>query len=322
MKLAIPKPNINITKINGVDIAQSTEAIKALSKITLEGVVTENDNVLSSFNGVISTTIFDKVINKQTLNNDGALDSDGDPIINIFDTQESKIFKGKSSVKNGAFKLEFIVPRDIKIASGKGKVSMYAQNDENGEDRGGANLDITVGGINEDAPEDSIGPEIQAFMNDESFIEGGQTNTSPNLILKLFDASGINTSLTAVDHDIVAILDGNQSEPIVLNDYYETALDDFTNGEVNYQLRNLEEGEHTLSIKVWDTYNNSSEVTLSFVVVSDLGLNLTNVLNYPNPFVNYTEFWFSHNKPNLPLDVQVQIFTVSGKLIKTINEIK
>ena len=97
-------------------------------------------------------------------------------------------------------------------------------------------------------------------------------------------------------------------------------MDDFTNGEVNYQLRNLEEGEHTITIKVWDTYNNSSEVTLNFQVVSDLGLNITNVLNYPNPFVNYTEFWFNHNKPNLPLEVQVQIFTISGKLIKTINE--
>jgi len=47
---------------------------------------------------------------------------------------------------------------------------------------------------------------------------------------------------------------------------------------------------------------------------------LSNVLNYPNPFINYTEFWFNHNKPNEPLEVQVQIYTVSGKIIKTINQ--
>merc|ERR1711916_205987 len=52
----------------------------------------------------------------------------------------------------------------------------------------------------------------------------------------------------------------------------------------------------------------------------DATINLENVLNYPNPFVNYTEFWFNHNKPNEPLEVQVQIFTVSGKLVKTINQ--
>ena len=56
------------------------------------------------------------------------------------------------------------------------------------------------------------------------------------------------------------------------------------------------------------------------MVVSDLNITLDNVLNYPNPFVNYTEFWFNHNKPNEPLEVQVQIFTISGKLIKTINQ--
>jgi len=36
--------------------------------------------------------------------------------------------------------------------------------------------------------------------------------------------------------------------------------------------------------------------------------------------VNYTEFWFNHNKPNEELNVQIQIFTISGKLVKTINK--
>ena len=47
-------------------------------------------------------------------------------------------------------------------------------------------------------------------------------------------------------------------------------------------------------------------------------LVIDNVLNYPNPFINYTEFWFNHNSSQV-LDVSVQIFTVSGKLVKTIN---
>ena len=54
--------------------------------------------------------------------------------------------------------------------------------------------------------------------------------------------------------------------------------------------------------------------------MSDAKLVLENVLNYPNPFTNYTEFWFNHNKPNEPLEVQVQVFTISGKLVKTINQ--
>ncbi|WP_299056591.1 type IX secretion system sortase PorU [uncultured Polaribacter sp.] len=313
MKLAVPKPNIKITKMNGVLISQSLDTLKALSKVQIEGVVVnELDEVLTDFNGTLSTTIFDKPIDKTTLDNDGF------GIQMVFDTQDSKIFKGKSTVTEGAFKFEFIVPKDIKIAFGKGKLSFYADNGE--IDKSGFNFDVFVGGINKDAPEDTMGPEIKPYMNDESFIDGGNTNASPNLIIALSDFSGINTSITSVDHDIVAVLDDDTANPIILNDFYQTELNDFTNGKVTYRLRDLEVGPHTLKIKAWDTYNNSSEATLNFVVVSDAILNLENVLNYPNPFVNYTEFWFHHNKPNEPLEVQVQIFTVSGKLIKTINQ--
>jgi hypothetical protein len=312
MKLAIPKPNVRITKMNDVSVNQSLDTIKALAKIRFEGVVTDNsDAVLTDYNGTLSTTVFDKVIEKTTLDNDGF----GDPM--QFDTQDSKLFRGKATVENGTFQFDFVVPKDIKIAYGKGKLSFYAENGV--EEKSGANFDVVVGGINQNAPEDTLGPEIGLFMNDESFIDGGNTNASPNLIAVLSDANGINTAITAVDHDIVAILDGDTANPIILNDFYQTELNDFTTGKVTYRFRDLATGPHTLKIKAWDTYNNSSERTLNFVVVSDGILNIENVLNYPNPFVNYTEFWFNHNKPNEPLEVQVQIFTVSGKLIKTIN---
>ncbi|MDB9778325.1 type IX secretion system sortase PorU, partial [Polaribacter sp.] len=313
MKLAVPEPNVLITKMNGIDISQSIDTLKALSKVNFEGVVTDNLNTtLSDFNGVLSTTVFDKSIDKNTLDNDGF------GVVLTFDTQDSKLFRGNSTVQNGTFNFEFIVPKDIKISYGKGKMSFYAHNGL--EDKAGYNFDVVVGGINENAPEDTVGPEIQLFVNDESFIDGGNTNASPNLIVLLSDISGINTSITAVDHDIVGVLDGDDSNPIILNDFYQTALDDFTNGKVNYKLRNLDVGPHTIKIKAWDTYNNSSEATLNFVVLSDTNLNLENVLNYPNPFVNYTEFWFNHNKPNELLDVQVQVFTISGKLIKTLHQ--
>lgn len=313
MKLAVPEPNIRITKMNDIAITQSIDTLKALSKVSFEGVIVDDNNaILNDFNGSLSTTVFDKPINKTTLDNDNF------GIKMIFDTQDSKLFRGKSSVENGTFKFDFIVPKDIKVAYGKGKLSFYAENGTS--EKAGFNFDVVVGGINENAPEDTMGPEVQLYMNDESFIDGGNTNASPNLIAVLSDVSGINTSITAIDHDIVGILDGDTSNPIILNDFYQTELNDFTKGKVTYRLRNLTVGPHTLKIKAWDTYNNSSETTLNFVVVSDTLLNLENVLNYPNPFVNYTEFWFNHNKPNEALEVQVQVFTVSGKLVKTINQ--
>ncbi len=320
MKLARPKPNVLITKMNNVDVSQQLDTIKALSHVYFEGIVAnQNNTILPDFNGELSVTIYDKSVDKTTLNNDSHFDSNGNPTVITFDSRESKIFKGKASIENGIWQFDFIAPRDIRIAYGSAKLSFYAENQV--VDKNGYNTDIIIGGINNNAPEDNIGPTIRLYMNDESFIDGGNTNESPLFLAILEDESGINTSLTAVDHDIVAILDGDQSNPIIMNDYYETELNNFKKGKVKFPFRNLSVGLHTITFKCWDTYNNPSEATLNFVVVSDSDLVLSNVLNYPNPFFNYTEFWFNHNKPNETLEAQVQIFTVSGKLIKTINQI-
>jgi hypothetical protein len=313
MKLAQPEPNIRITKINDIDLSKSMDTLKALSKIKLEGIITDqNDQLINTYNGTLTATIYDKALDKSTLDNDNF----GKKM--AFKAIESKIFRGRASVTNGVFAFDFIVPKDIRIAYGKSKISLYAENSSS--DRTGADQEIIIGGIDTNAPSDTEGPVIQLFMNDESFVDGGNTNESPVLYAILQDNSGINTSITSVDHDIIAILDDDNANPYVLNDYYETELNDFQKGKVKFPFRNLEPGLHTIKFKCWDTYNNPSESTLSFIVVNDNDLILSNVLNYPNPFINYTEFWFNHNKPNESLEVQVQIFTVSGKLIKTLTQ--
>jgi Peptidase family C25 len=318
MKLAFPEPDIKLTKVNDVDITQPIDTLKALSYTKLAGeVVDRNGNLLSNYNGTLTATIFDKPIQRQTLANDNVIDN-GQTIILDFTTLGEVIFKGQASIENGLFEFDFIVPRDIGIPIGNGKVSFYAQTNNPLSDQAGANFDVKIGGINENAPEDNIGPVINLFMNDENFVSGGITNESPTLLAKLQDENGINTA-SGIGHDITAIIDGDEANPIVLNDYYQADLDDYTNGTVSYAFRDLEPGMHTLTLKAWDVYNNSSTAEIQFNVFDkDEKLVIDNVLNYPNPFVNYTEFWFNHNSVE-PLDISVQIFTVSGKLIRTLN---
>ena len=318
MKLAFAQPDIRLTKVNDVDITQPIDTLSALSYTKLAGEVTdENGNLLSNYNGTLTATVFDKKIERQTLANDGITDSNGEIVLD-FTTLGEIIFKGQASVTNGQFEFDFVVPRDIGIPVGNGKVSFYAQTDNPLSNQAGANFDIEVGGINEDAPEDNIGPVINLFMNDENFVSGGITNESPTLLAKLQDENGINTA-SGIGHDITAIIDGDETNPITLNDYYQANVDDYTNGTVTYPFRDLESGLHTLTLKAWDVYNNSSIAEIQFMVFDkDEELVINNVLNYPNPFVNYTEFWFNHNSAE-PLDVSVQIFTVSGKLVRTLN---
>jgi hypothetical protein len=318
MKLAFPKPNIVLTEINDVPITGDTDVLQALSHAKIEGeVVDEFGNPMPNYNGVLSATIFDKEIQRSTLGNDGTTQN-GQLIILDFKTLGEAIFRGQATITNGKFEFDFIVPRDIGIPVGTGKVSFYAKSLTPLEDQAGANFNIKIGGLNENAPEDNQGPTINLFMNDENFISGGITNEAPTLLAKLQDENGINTA-SGIGHDIVAILDGDESNPYKLNDYYQSDVDNYQSGKVTYPFRDLEPGLHTLTFKAWDVYNNSSTSEIQFVVYNqNESLVIENVLNYPNPFVNYTEFWFNHNSSGV-LDVSVQIFTVSGKLVRTLN---
>ena len=320
MKLAFPDPKIKITSVNDIPVNNLNEPLKALSLVNIKGQIEGNilGEVLNNYNGELTSTVFDKNISRSTLANDNIYQNN-EPIILDFTTLGETIFKGKASISNGLFEFNFVVPRDIGMAVDKGKFSLYAENTNFNIDNSGNEMSILIGGINENAENDNTGPDINLYMNDESFVDGGITNENPFLIVKLFDENGINTS-SGIGHDITAVMDGDNSNTFKLNDYYEAALDDYQNGSIKYPLRDLEPGLHTINFKAWDVFNNSSSTEIQFLVHDQNDkLVISNVLNYPNPFINYTEFWFNHNSSDV-LDVIIQIFTVSGKLVKTITQ--
>ncbi len=320
LQLAIPKPKVVLTAVNDIPLSGAIPNFEALAPIKISGMLTdENDQLLSDYNGDVAIQIFDKQINRSTLGNDGT-QIGGSTVILNFNTLGETIFRGNATVNNGLFELNFVVPQDIKIPLGNGKISFYAKSEMPIlKDNTGYSTAISVGGVNQNAPTDDTAPTVQLYMNDTNFVSGGKTNDSPIFLAFLQDEHGINTA-SGIGHDIVAILDGDETKPYILNDYYETELDDFTNGKVSFPFKNLEIGLHTLTFKAWDVYNNLVTSEIQFIVTSGDSVALTNVLNYPNPMSSYTEFWFNHNRPFEALDVQVQILTVSGKLVKTINQ--
>lgn len=320
MPFAMARPDIRLMAINDVPIGQSPDVLEALGRVKMSGEVYDSQgNFLSNYNGILTATVFDKQIERQTLANDGVVDPKGgiDEIMD-FNVLGETIFKGQATVTNGRFDFNFVVPRDIGVPIGNGRVSFYAKQDGLRDDKAGSSIDFQVGGINENAAEDNIGPVINLFMNDENFVSGGITNEAPTLLAKLQDENGINTA-SGIGHDIVALIDGDETNPFILNDYYQAEVDDYQNGKVSYPFRDLEPGLHTLTLKAWDVYNNASTAEIEFIVRDeDEELVIENVLNYPNPFIDYTEFWFNHNSSGV-LDISVQIFTVSGKVIRTLN---
>lgn len=315
IRLACPENKVFTTSINNTSIETFTDTIKALSKITVKGYVADiNGAKINSFNGMVYPTILDKKANITSLGNDGP--PDATPRMN-FKLQKNVVYRGKVSVTNGEFEFSFIVPKDIAYNIDYGKFSYYAENGET--DANGYETRFLIGGFNDKAPTDNDGPDIKLFMNDEKFISGGLTNESPNIFSNLFDENGINTVGNGIGHDITAILDENTEKTMVLNDFYQSETNSYQKGSVRYKLNDLSEGRHTIKLKAWDVYNNSNETSIEFIVAKSAALALEHVLNYPNPFTTRTQFFFEHNKPCSYLAINIQVFTVSGKLVKTIE---
>jgi hypothetical protein len=289
------------------------DTLRALSKVTIKGHLEDyNGNILTDFDGVLSPSIFDKIKEIQTLG------QDPDSPVLTFEVQRNALYKGKATVTDGHFTFSFIVPKDINYSFGAGKISYYANSTS--KDAGGFDTRLVVGGIDPNGISDDQGPDIELFLNEENFVNGGTTDQTPVLMANLFDENGINTVGNGIGHDLVAILDGNLESPIVLNDYYTANLDSYQSGKLRFNMNELSAGKHTIMLKVWDVNNNLSQSSIEFYVQPDQTVALSHVLNYPNPFTTHTEFYFEHNQVCSELDVQIQVMTVSGKVVRSINQ--
>lgn len=322
MTLAYPKQTVELDSVRkrvaGAWLPADT--LQSLSRIRLHGRVLNNGALNSTFTGNAQVTIYDKPTTLMTLGDEAK----GDP--NSFDAprpvvvQENIIYGGQARVVNGEFNITFVVPKDINynINSGLGKISLYASDPTRLVDAHGYQFK-RVGGTSTENSTDNKPPVISLFMDSEAFVFGGLTGQNTTLIAKLQDENGINTTGAGIGHDITAVLDNDPTKLVVLNDAYVGKVDDFTSGEVRNLFKDLAPGPHSLRLKAWDTYNNSAEREIEFVVANTDKLALAHVLNYPNPFATETRFMFDHNRAGDDLDVQVQIFTVSGKLVRTLN---
>jgi hypothetical protein len=181
---------------------------------------------------------------------------------------------------------------------------------------------ILIGGTNPNAIADEKGPVLEIAVDDYTFVSGGITNQTPVLLARLFDDNGINTSGNGIGRDILAIIDKGtaQEKRYILNSFYKSELNSYTNGSVEFKLNGISPGRHTYTLKAWDVYNNSNEQTIEFVVKNKDEFVIENLLNYPNPFNNRTVFHFDHNQSGETLDIDISIMTITGKVVKTISE--
>ncbi len=315
LTLNYPENIIKIDSLNSKSSANSTDTLKALSKVTFKGHIEDvTGTPMNSFNGLLYPTIYDKKATFLTLGNNS------NNIKESFDLYNNILYKGESSITNGRFSFSFVVPKDIAYNYGFGKVSLYGKNEST--DAAGNMPNLLVGGTASNVVSDGKGPELELFVDDYSFITGGLTDQTPLLLARISDENGVNTSGSGIGRDLLITIDkGTVNEKnYVVNTFYKANLNSYTSGEIKYALENIKDGKHTYTLKVWDVYNNSSEATIEFMVSNGEDFQIKNVLNYPNPFSTNTIFHFDHNKAGQNLNIVITIFSISGKVIKTIDQ--
>ena len=311
VKIAYPEFGMKVTTVNGQSVDGNSISFKALEKITVEGEVLDaSGQLVTDFTGIVNPTVKDSKVTVTCLKNSNKDDS---PAFTFTDYPNT-IFIGNDSVRNGKFSFTFTVPKDISYSNLQGKMNLYAVDTESGNEAQGNFDNFIVGGTSDTAETDTIGPEIRAlYLNDTTFVDGGQVNTTPYFVAELWDKSGVNITGSSVGHDMMLVIDESTVLSYNLNSYYELLLGEDGTGIVKFPIPALEPGKHTAEFWVWDILNNSTVRTFTFEVVEGLKPFLFDVIATPGIAREQVTFHLMHNRPESRMRVGIMVYDLAGR---------
>ena len=312
LRLNGPEERIQVDELEVFDPVSgqwaSSDSVRALDLIRLRGSVLLTSGVRdTNFEGTARLRLYDKVQPKAMLDNDNV----GYEATYAFRSQLA--YQGTVDVRSGQFAAEWRMPLDVVLAWGKGKLLAYAQSTD--RDAAGANSNLWIGDLANNAPIDTAGPTLQVFMDDTNFVSGGITGQNPLGLVRLADPNGINAIGAGIGHDLVGFLDENWSEPLVMNDRYQADANTYQRGSATWPFQDLADGLHRFTVRAWDTYNNPSQASVDFLVLSREQLKLGAVRLFPNPSPGWTHWQVEHNAAGDSLLVDWTVSDASGRAV-------
>ena len=306
LRLASPSARIVIDSIGGVSTEKGVATLKAGRTVRVCGHVADQP----SFNGVVTLTVQDvEQLVTCRMNSTEKIDT-----AFRFRDRLNTLYSGSDSVRNGRFVLTFALPKDISYTDGTGMMKAYAVSNDKRVEAHGYSEAFTMTSDTL-AADDGIGPNIWCYLNSPQFTNGGDVNTTPYFYAELSDKDGINASGSGIGHDIELIIDGEMSQTYNLNSYFRYDFGDYRSGSVGFSLPQLDYGQHRLLLRAWDVLNNSSTAELTFNVVKALEPNCFSVTATKNPATTSTTFVISHDRTGSQMDVELDIYDTSGRLL-------
>lgn len=294
------------------------DTLHALTTQNIQGYIQTPDlDTATWFNGTLDVTIFDKMQQITTRDNDETNEKDKNKV--TYNDYPNILFSGQTDVVDGKFEFTFMVPKDIRYNYGNGRIVYYAYDEIGREEGVGHFEEFVVGGSSSVAIVDTIGPDLKIYLNNAAFTNGGKTYEFPHFYADIYDEHGINTAGTGIGHDLLLTIDEDPKMSYILNDYFTAKNNSFQEGQVSYKMPEMEEGVHTLTFRAWDLLNNSNTATLNFQVVKGMDPNIYQVVTYPNP-VSCSEtvnIRIEYDQPDEIIQTTIYLYDFSGKRILT-----
>lgn len=313
--LNVPTMRCVIDSINGVSVTDTDrQELHANSKVHITGHIDSAGAVFSEFSGLIHTLARDNREKITCFDNEGEATN---PF--VFYDRSKNLYSGTDSVSNGRFNVQFVIPRDINYSGESGLITLFAYTNDGKHTAHGESEAFTLGG-SETIYNDSIGPSIYCYLNSPSFQNGGDVNSTPYFVAEINDNNGINASGSGIGHDLQLVIDNDNERTYNLNDNFRYDFGSYTSGSTYYYIPELPIGIHTLRFRAWDILNNPSTTTLTFNVAKGIEPNIVDVNVTRNPAKTSTAFIVTHDRPGAPVDIDIEIFDASGRLLHRISQ--
>lgn len=315
--LGDPCMRLNYPTDYHVETLTEMDTLNALSVQHVEGRIIDEDlNTVSDFNGKVDITIYDKMQSIPTRDNDNA---GGDPRVIAYNDYPNTIFSGATDVKDGLFNYTFMVPKDIRYNFDNGRIVYYAVTADSLEtaEAVGHFEQFIIGGTGSTVAIDTIGPEMEIYLNSPAFRNGDKTYATPRFFANLYDENGINTAGAGIGHDLMLIIDDDPKMIYSLNEYFTAANNSYQAGQVSYLMEELANGPHSLTFRAWDLLNNSTTKSLNFIVEAGLDPSIYNVTTYPNPVQQsgVVHLIVNYDQPDELIETEIYLYNTAGQMV-------
>ena len=172
---------------------------------------------------------------------------------------------------------------------------------------------------------DRANPLLEVSFDGEYIFDGDIVSPNPNIHIVLRDENPylLKTDTAGVNVSIKKPCEGCISERISLagNDISWVPQADGKPFSIDYKPKNLADGIYELSVQVEDASGNKAgpePYAIHFEVINKS--SITNFYPYPNPFSTSVKFIFTLTGNEIPDELMIRIFTVSGRVVREITQ--